>query len=309
MTQTRLVTALVAALTVLLAVVVPLQAGTATAAPSAAKVPLIYVASSMEDATLAQSFVTPMRMRGYDVHVFYTNDPKDPANNPFVSIKGNSRKLGSWVDQLAKRTGASKFDVVGASQTGLVIRYWLKYFGGAQHARKVVLLSGMIVGSPYQAQWLREGNCPPRDRKQYLPAQYRSMNPTPACGEQAMGGAEITALNTPRQALPGVKYYNITTLQEEEAAPYWINLMTGPGDYRNIVTQNMCPNDPVVHLTLTSTPSVQSLIDSALRGGPLRMDCMVPSVPGAPTLRDSLKPLTTPPGITLPAGTRKPAGL
>ena len=242
-----------------------------------------------------------MQARGYEVFTFQTNDPKDPYNNPFVRIRSNAAKLGRWADALSKRTGHKKFDVVTISQTGIVSRYWLKYYGGQKLVRKAVILSGMILGSPYQAQWLRQGKCPPADRLQYVPAQYRKMNPTPACREQAMGGAEITALNTPTQALPGITYYNITTLREEESAPFWINLMTGPGRYRNIVTQDLCPNDPIVHTTLTIAPSMQSLIDSLLRSGVPQMACMTPSSPAM-----KVRPLRTPPGIKLPAGTVMP---
>lgn len=309
MIAVRRLTALIVTALASVALMVP-ASGVATSAPSAgpSRVPLVYVASAIETAQLAETFAAPMRMRGYDVHVFLTKDDADPANNPFYSIRGNSAKLGRYVRALARRTGQSKVDVVGASQTGLVIRYWLKYYGGAQRARTVVLLSGLVKGSPYQAQWLRQGKCPPADRLGYLPPQYRKVNPTPACEEEAMGSKVVTALNTPTEALPGVRYVNVTTLQEEEAAPYWINLMSGPGNYRNVVTQNLCPNDPVVHLSMTLTPSMQSLVDSALRGGPLKMDCMVPVVPGAPTLKDTIKPLTSPPGISLPPGYRVPAG-
>ncbi|GED96913.1 esterase/lipase family protein [Gordonia crocea] len=242
-----------------------------------------------------------MKARGYEVYTFQSNDPKDPRNNPFVRIKSNAAKLGRWADVLSKSTGHQKFDVVSISQTGILTRYWLKYDGGQKLVRKAVIPSGMILGSPYQAQWLRQGKCPPTDRLQYLPPQYRGMNPTPACHEQAMGGADITALNTPTQALPGITYYNVTTLREEESAPFWINLMTGPGRYRNIVTQDLCPNDPVVHMTLNLLPSMQTLIDSLLRTGVPAMACLLPTSPA-----QKVRPLRTPPGIKLPAGTVMP---
>lgn len=279
-----------------------------TVAPNSAqaapvkRLPIIYLASAMENDTLSQLFTAPMRARGYEVYTFQTNDPADPANNPFVTIKGNSAKLGRWADALSKRTGHKKFDLVTISQTGIVGRYWLKDHGGQRLVRKAVILSGMILGSPYQAQWLREGKCPPADRLQYMPPQYRGMNPTPACLQQAMGGQSINALNTPTQALPGITYYNVTTLREEEAAPFWINLMTGPGRYRNIVTQDLCPNDPIVHMTLNIAPSMQSLIDSLLRTGVPAMACMTPSSPVMKVV-----PLRTPPGIALPPGTVMPA--
>ena len=44
----------------------------------------------------------------------------------------------------------------------------------------------------------------------------------------------------PTQALPGIKYFNITTRWDENAFPYTTNLMTGRGDYENLVTQKQC---------------------------------------------------------------------
>ncbi len=319
MNMTRRLVGVALAAVATIAVALPISTGAAVGAPAPAanpveqnkvkpnkNLPLVYVGSGIETEQLAQTFAVPMRMRGYDVHVFLTNDAADPANNPFFTIRGNSAKLGRFVDAIAKRTG-KQVNVVGASQTGIVIRYWLKYYGGQKHTRTAVLLSGMIKGSPYQSTWLEQGKCPPSDRLQYLPPKLRKVNPTPACLEQAMAGKQINALNSPSEALPGVRYVNITTMQEEEAAPFWINLMDGPGNYTNVVTQNLCPNDPVIHTTLTVLPSMQSLIDSALRGGRPKMDCMVPVIPGAPTLKSTIKVVKNPPGARMPTGTNPPA--
>ena len=148
-------------------------------------------------------------------------------------------------------------------------RYWLKDFGGARHVRKVVSLSGLIKGSPFQADAVRNGQCPPPGLELLVPPEL-AKNPSDACLEMSSEGDEVRRLNTPSEALPGIRYYNITTTLEYDASPYRINLMDGPGDYYNIVTQDLCPNDPVVHLTMTMTPSVQSLVASALKGGSAR---------------------------------------
>ncbi|MFT3899698.1 MAG: lipase [Gordonia sp. (in: high G+C Gram-positive bacteria)] len=287
-------------------VAVTLGATTADARP-VTRLPIIYVASAIENPSLSQVFDAPMRARGYSVYTFQTNDPTDPDNNPWLTIRGNSRKLGRWVDALSRRTGHKKFDVVGISQTGLVTRYWLKDFGGQKYIRKAVLLSGLILGSPFQAQLLRKDDCRiPADRRMYLPPKHRNIKRSPGCAEEAMGSNAVNALNTPTQALPGIKYYNVTTLLEEEAAPFWINLMTGPGDYKNIVTQDLCPNDPVVHMTLNVQPAMHSLIDSLLRTGVPRMACDVPVVPGVPTLADTHRVARAPSEAPLPPGTVVP---
>ncbi|GAB10361.1 hypothetical protein GOARA_056_01090 [Gordonia araii NBRC 100433] len=71
------------------------------------RLPIIYVASAIENDALSQAFVAPMKARGYEVYTFQTSDPKDPRNNPFVRIKGNAAKLGRWARALSQRTGTS----------------------------------------------------------------------------------------------------------------------------------------------------------------------------------------------------------
>lgn len=265
----------------------------ASARPARTLVPLIYVAGADADLAAAnRSFADPMRKRGFTVHVF-TYSPA-PEYSPLVTITGNSKRLERFVDRIVAQTGQRRFDVVGVSQSGMITRYWLKYFGGDQHARKVVLLSGIVKGSPYQAAWVRQGLCPPVNRRWNMPARYRSVRITPGCYEQAQGSTKVTALNTPREALEGIDYLNVSTTLEAEAAPYQQNFMAGPGRYRNVLTQDFCPNDPVLHSNIYALSSVHSLISSFLRGQKLQMRCMVAAPRGAPNLRQ-IPPLSDPP--------------
>ena len=200
--------------------------------------PVVYVSGSTEPRNSADAFADALRAAGFDVHVFLVWEPADPATNPYTTVSGNSRRLPGFVDDVLAETGAPQVDVVTWSQGGLVTRYWLKEFGGAQHVRSLVCPSEM------------------------------------ACDEMSDTGTRLRALNTPTEALPGIEYFNITTRWDENAFPYTTNLMSGPGDYENLVTQDQCPLDPVFHTTMTHTPSVQSAVISALHGGPMRMTCM-----------------------------------
>ena len=250
------------------------------------KLPVIYITGSNEVQPTADAFAASMRRFGLEVHPFMVWEPSDPNTSPYVTVKGNSARIPAFVEKLKKETGHDKFDVVTFSQGGLVTRYWLKDFDGARHVRKVVSLSGMIKGSPFQADAIEKGQCPPQGFEVFVPPELRK-NPTDACLEMSSEGEEIRRLNTPTEALPGIRYYNITSTLEYDASPYRINLMDGPGDYYNILTQDFCPNDPVIHPTMSLTPSVQSLVASALGGGPLEMKCMAPDSPGdLPSLAD-----------------------
>lgn len=118
----------------------------------------------------------------------------------------------------------------------------MRQFGGASSVRSLTSLSGLIKGSPFQRDALARGQCPPPNLEFLVPPEYPN-RPTDACREMAQGGEEVVALNPPSDALPGIHYTNITSTQETDAAPYEINLMTGPGNHENIVTQDYCPTD------------------------------------------------------------------
>lgn len=214
-----------------------------------------------------------------------------------MTVKGNSVRLATFVDKLKQQTGHDKFDVVTWSQGGLVTRYWLKYFGGADFVRKAVILSGMIKGSPHHADALRKGQCPPPNARLYVPQELLK-SPSDTCLEMSSEGESIRSLNTPSEALPGIKYYAVTTKQEINAAPYGINLMDGPGDYTNIITQDLCPNDIVGHGGLTKLPSMQALVSNLLKDDNPTMPCMAPDSPnGLPTLGEIIPPLTSAPSF------------
>ena len=258
------------------------------------KLPVVYISGSNELRPTADLFASMMSKRGFDVHPFMVWEPTRPETSPYVTVKGNSARIPEFIEKVKKETGSDKVDVVTYSQGGLVTRYWLKDFDGAKDVRTVVSLSGLIKGSPYQTQALEKGQCPPASADALVPPGFKK-NPTDACLEMAEGGEEVTRLNTPTEALPGIRYVNITTRQEYDAAPYQINLMDGPGDYQNVITQDLCPNDVVPHLGMTLLPSVQSLVASALEGGPLKMECSIPAPEGLPTVDSLVPPLTEAP--------------
>nr|WP_255549424.1 alpha/beta fold hydrolase [Corynebacterium sp. TAE3-ERU12] len=224
------------------------------------KLPVVYVAGSTEPSWLAERFADSLRREGFDVHVFLVLVPGRPETNPYRTVRGNSARLPEFVEDVLSKTGAEKVDVVTYSQGGLVARYWLKEFDGARHVRTMVNLDGIIKGSPFQTWLIKKGWGPEGD----------------AIHEMAKGGPQITALNTPSEALPGIRYVNITTMFEIDAAPWTINWMDGPGDYENLMVQDQLPGEPVFHLFMNQVRSIQTGTAAALRGGPVDFQSCFP---------------------------------
>lgn len=91
-------------------------------------------------------------------------------------------------------------------------------FDGAGPVRTMATMDGTIKASPWQSRLIKQGWGPKGD----------------AIHEMAKGGPEIAEPNTPTEALPGIRYVNITTMLEIDAAPWAFNRMGGPGDYENL---------------------------------------------------------------------------
>lgn len=86
-------------------------------------------------------------------------------SNPYNAADGanvaNAYEVKSWVDNILKRTGASKINIVGHSMGGLSTRYYIKFLGGVnvvdnyialgtpQHGTILSTVGDMRPGSPF----------------------------------------------------------------------------------------------------------------------------------------------------------------
>ncbi|MBV7294632.1 lipase [Corynebacterium sp. TAE3-ERU12] len=222
--------------------------------------PVVYVAGSWQPEWLAQRAANSLRRRGFDVYPCTLHDPERPRTLVTRTVRDISEKLPAFVDEVLTKTGASQVDVVAYSLGGLVVRYWLKEFGGAEVVRTAVLLSGVVQGSPVE-QWLEE--------RGWLPTGD-------SVSEVARGGDEIKGLNTPQEAVEGVRYVCITTRYEIDAAPYEINFLSGPGEYDNILIQDQLPGEPILHQGLDQLSGVWAGVADALRGRPVNFQSVLP---------------------------------
>src|SRR5689334_18961112 len=100
----------------------PGPASAGTCQPGAAHpYPVVLVHGTFENASMWTTVSPQIQAAGYCV--FSLNY----GNNATGDIPTSAAQLGSFVDQVLAQTGASKVDLVGHSQGGMMPRYWMKF--------------------------------------------------------------------------------------------------------------------------------------------------------------------------------------
>ena len=72
-------------------------------------------------------------------------------NPTFKNVVGcnpeHAQEIAQWVEELKKRTGYEKIDIVAHSMGALDVRYYIKYLCGYKNVRKVVMIAGANHGT------------------------------------------------------------------------------------------------------------------------------------------------------------------
>ncbi len=166
-------------------------------------------------------------------------------------IAQSARELKAYVDSVLTRTGASRVDLVGHSQGGMMPRYYMKNLGGGDRVDDLVGIS---------------------------PSNHGTTNPLapplgttcPACAQQAAGSAFITRLNSGDETPGSADFTNVSTRYDEVVTPYTSAFLAPDGNaVTNITLQDKCPNDTAEHLRTPYDPPVIAITLNALgRTGP-----------------------------------------
>ena len=164
-------------------------------------------------------------------------------------IERSAQQLADFVASVRAKTGASKVDLVGHSQGGMMPRYFIKFLSGGGAVDDLVGLS---------------------------PSNHGTSNPLappisfacPACGQQATGSAFIRNLNSGDETPGATSYTNIVTRYDEVVIPYTSGNLSGPNT-TNVTLQAKCPADTSDHLrTPYSLPAIQITLNALGRSGP-----------------------------------------
>jgi triacylglycerol esterase/lipase EstA (alpha/beta hydrolase family) len=160
------------------------------------------------------------------------------------SIASSAAELSTEVNTVLSETGASKVDIVGWSQGGMMPRYYINDLGGAS---KVNMLVG-FAPSNYGTNL---------DGVVNLVADLGALGITTAllsvtceaCVEQIQDSSFLGGLNqTPTVA--GVKYVVIETADDDVVTPYTNAFLPVAANVQDITLQTQCPQDASDHISI-----------------------------------------------------------
>jgi triacylglycerol esterase/lipase EstA (alpha/beta hydrolase family) len=211
--------------------------------PSAAHPrPVVLVNGTFANQIDSWNAISPLlKNNGYCVYTFsYGGSGFIQSTGPIAASAG---QLKAEVDAVLAQTGASKVDIVGWSQGGMMPRYYLKNLGGASKVNALIGLAPSNHGTTLDGLATLAG---------YFPGALDLVGAgCPACQEQVRGSAFLTALNAGGDTVPGVRYTVIQSRYDEVVTPYTSAFLSGP-DVTNITLQDKCILDLGDHLSMTS---------------------------------------------------------
>jgi triacylglycerol esterase/lipase EstA (alpha/beta hydrolase family) len=246
--------------------------------PSAAHpYPVVLVNGTGEDMADGFSALSPLLAdNGYCV--FAANFGGSPGNllQGTGDITQSAAELASFVTQVLAATGASKVDLVGHSQGGMMPRYYLKFLGGAAKVQTLVGLAPSNHGTTLDGLATLE-----TELATVLPGVSTTLGSAcQACAQQIAGSSFLTSLNAGGDTVAGPTYTVIETRNDEIVTPYTSAFLSGP-HVTNIVLQNVCPLDQTDHIGIADDTVALHLVLNALDPAHPQL---VPCVPVLPIL-------------------------
>jgi triacylglycerol lipase len=168
--------------------------------------------------------------------------------DPVGDGTGDLRTEAEHLDEVAKRVrneaGAASVDVIGYSAGGVVARLWVRDFGGAGVARRVLTL-----GSPHHGT-----------SEAALGADFAGSCPA-ACEQLTPGSDLLRRLNAGDETPDGPLWATIRTTTDQVVTPVDSAILSGA---LNIVVQDACPRSHAAHGDLPHDPVVLAALNSVL---------------------------------------------
>jgi triacylglycerol esterase/lipase EstA (alpha/beta hydrolase family) len=223
--------------------------------------PVVLVHGTAEDEGSNWVTIAPLLANnGYCVYAFNYGETSLSFGNHvdgLGDIAASAGQLSTFVNQVLSETGASKVDLVGHSQGGMMPNYYLKFLGGASKVNLLIGIAPSNHGTTLDGLTTLLANLPGGSSIGNLLNDIG----LPALTEQAVGSAFITNLFASGDTVAGPRYVVIETSHDEIVTPYTNAFLNGP-NVTNILIQNQCPSDPTGHIGATEdSPVAQNVLN------------------------------------------------
>ncbi len=174
-------------------------------------------------------------------------------------LNDQAKVLDEAVRRAMAATGADSVDLVGFSAGGVIVRLWMRDFGGGNLARRIVTLGSPHHGTDVAALAIDVAGdrCPE------------------ACEQLATDSDLLRRLNAKDETPPGPAWISIWTTDDRTVVPPESASIQGALDFS---VQSVCPGLEVAHGDLPRTPAVIAMTIAELRAAD-------PALPGASVCR------------------------
>lgn len=197
---------------------------------------------------------------GYCVFAFnYGGSSSNSDIQGTGEIAAAAQQLASFIGQVLSATGASKVDLVGHSQGGMMPRYYIDFLGGSSTVDKLVALAPSNNGTTLDGitQFAKQlGILEPTNS--FLGSVCES------CVEQEVGSSFLAKLNAGSETVPSVGYTVIESKADEVVTPYTNAFLPAAPNVSNILVQNQCLIDGSDHLEIAYDPIALTDVLNAL---------------------------------------------
>lgn len=239
--------------------------------------PVVLVHGTFEDEGSNWVTLAPLLVNnGYCVYAF--NYGETVASFPLIPlitpgridglghIENSAKELASFVQEVLKKTKASKVDLVGHSQGGMMPDYYIDELYGDKYVNEMIGLAGDNHGTTVDGLTTLANTTPFVGE---ILGTAVSLLGAPSLPEQEVGSAFIkkvdasgTVAADPGEPIVGnVKYVEIESEHDEVVTPYTSAFVTGP-KVTDILIQSQCPADPTGHVGIVEdSPALQNVLN------------------------------------------------
>jgi triacylglycerol esterase/lipase EstA (alpha/beta hydrolase family) len=173
-------------------------------------------------------------------------------------IEHSAEELSRFVNHVLFVTRASKVDIVGHSQGGMMPNYYLEFLGGESKVNELVGLAPSNHGTTASGLLTLLEELPFAEQLAHLIEDIGA----PALVQQEEGSAFNEKLfGSGEPLVAGVKYVVIESTHDEVVTPYTNAFLHG-ANVTDITIQEQCPTDPTEHIgMIEDSPSLQNVLN------------------------------------------------